>query len=85
MHAILQTTKDSIDRALVVRSLWLFCAVPSIMYGAEACVLGKSIFKELDKKQRVIASLITGMSSSGGNSALALESGLMGFKARYNT
>ena len=45
MHAILQTTKDSIDRALVVRSLWLFCAVPSIMYGAEACVLGKNIFK----------------------------------------
>ena len=85
MHAILQTTKDSIDRALVVRSVWLFCAVPSIMYGAEACVLGKSIFKELDKKQRVIASLITGMSSSGGNSALALESGLMGFEARYNT
>ena len=55
VFAILNTTRDSLDRALVARSLWESCALPAIFYGTEACVLPNSILKELEAKQKIIA------------------------------
>ena len=83
-HAILNTTRESLDRSLVAHSLWESCAVPAIMYGAEACILSEKTLKNLDEKQRSIAAFITGLSIKGGNTALTVESGLMPFKARYH-
>ena len=54
------------------------------MYGMETCVLGGTILRELDYRQRRIASFITGLSPVGGNVALTLESGLLPFEARYH-
>ena len=84
VNAILHTTKDGLDQALIARSLWLHCAVLAIMYGTEACVLGKRTLDALDKKQNIIAAFITGIQKNGGNTALAIESGLMSFVARYH-
>ena len=82
--AILNTTRDSLDRSLVAHSLWESCAVPAIMYGVEACILSDKTLKNLDEKQRSIAAFVTGLSIKGGNAALTIESGLMPFKARYH-
>ena len=54
------------------------------MYGMEACVLGAKVLKELEDRQKRIAAFVTGLSRSGGNVALILESGLMPMKIRYH-
>ena len=84
VSAILNTTRDQLDRSLVAWSLWNNCAIPAILYGSETCVLGKNILEELNKRQRRIAAFITGLPSTGGNIALSLESGLIPFEARYH-
>ena len=84
VFAILNTTRDSLDRSLVARSLWESCALPAILYGTEACVLPDSILKELEAKQKIIASFITGLPKTGGNTALHLESGLAPITTRYH-
>ena len=81
MYAIMHTTKESLDQALTARSLWLFCAIPAVLYGSEACVLGKKVLKELEQRQKRIASFITGLPVSGGNVALSLDS--IGFSTGY--
>ena len=84
VFAILNTTRDLLDRSLVARSLWETCALPAIMYGTEACVLSKRCLKELEQKQKIIASFVTGLPRAGGNTALLLESGLIPIESRYH-
>ena len=84
VFAILNTTRDLLDRSILARSLWETCALPAIMYGIEACVVPKKIIAELEDRQRIVASFITGLPRTGGNTALALESGLIPMEARYH-
>ena len=48
------------------------------------CVVPKHVLNDLEDKQRIVASFVTGLSKSGGNSSLALESGLMPIEIRYH-
>ena len=84
VYAILNLTRDLLDRSVVARSLWEYCAVPAIMYGLEACIVSKGVLRVLEEKQKAIAAFVTGLPRNGGNVALTLESGLLPMQARYD-
>ena len=65
VYAILNLTRDLLDRSVVARSLWEVCAVPAVMYGSEACVVAKGVLSDLEEKQRIIAAFVTGLPRKG--------------------
>ena len=75
-HTIMGCTRSGFDRALTAYRLWESCAIPGFLYVTEAMVISKSIVKELEKIQHLVASFILQLPPSSSQVMGWLKAGL---------
>ena len=57
VYTVMNLTRKGLDRAIMGRSIWASCAIPSILYGTEdteAMVVSKTTVRELEQIQNMV-------------------------------
>ena len=67
LHGVLCLARTGPDRSELARTLWLNCALPSILYGSEIIPLTKDTVKEIEKCQAQVGKFILQVPRSSAN------------------
>ena len=67
MHSVLSLSREGPDRCELARTLWLNCALPSILYGCEIIPITQDTIKEVEKCQSKIGKFMLQVPRSTAN------------------
>ena len=76
-YAIMNLTRGGLDRALIAKRVWETCAIPAILYCAEALTIKKSTVRELERIQNMIGRFILQVPASTSRALAWIDAGLM--------
>ena len=76
-YAIMNLTRGGLDRALIAKRVWETCAIPAILYCAEALTIKKSTVRELERIQNMIGRFILQVPASTSRALSWIDAGLM--------
>ena len=58
LHGVLSIARNGPDRCELARTMWLNCALPSILYGSEIIPISNDTIKEVERCQSLIGKFI---------------------------
>ena len=75
-YTVMNLTREGLDRAVIARSIWESCAIPSILYCTEAMVESNATIRELEQIQNMVGRLILQVPSAISRALAWLDTGL---------
>ena len=63
-HTIIGLTRSGLDRTLIARKFWEWCAIPAVLYGTEAMIISATTVGALERIQGQVARFILQLPSS---------------------
>jgi hypothetical protein len=81
-YSLMNLTRGGLDRAHIAHKVWESCAIPAILYCAEAVSLKRSTLDELERIQNHLGRFILQVPSATSRSLAWLDAGLMPMECR---
>ena len=81
MYSELSLVRNGPDRSELAKTLWLNCAIPSILYGCEIIPIDSNTIQEIEKCQATIGKFILQIPKNSANVCANLDAGLKPIKS----
>ena len=81
MYSVLSLVRSGPDRSELAKTLWLNCAIPSILYGWEIIPIDSNTIQEIEKCQATIGKFILQIPKNSANVCANLDAGLKPIKS----
>ena len=75
-YTVMNLTREGLDRAVIARSIWESCAIPSILYCTEAMVESNATIRELEQIQNMVGRFILQVPSAASSFLAWIDAGL---------
>ena len=80
LHSVLSISRNGPDRSELARTLWLNCALPSILYGSEIIPITQDTINKIEKCQSQIGKFMLQIPRSSANICSNIDAGLKPIK-----
>ena len=75
LHNVLNLSREGPDRSELARTLWINCALPSILYGCEIIPVTQDTIDEIDRCQSQVGKYILQVPRSSANVCANIDAG----------